>query len=142
MYHLCIKLHSAQETKNILKCEKNKKKIYVLRFFLHKKLSIIFLSHTGTISFFPVSHISLLTFLLYLQLFPYYASRPSVHLLFDPQFSPSISLFTSLSTGPHVNPSFLSVSSCQSLNYLSISPFLRLFSLFPALRNHGLDPCG
>lgn len=37
---------------------------------------------------------------------------------------------------------FLSVSSCQSLDYLSISPFLRLFSLFPALRNHGHDPCG
>lgn len=40
-----------------------------------------------------------------------------------------------------MNLSFLSLSSCQSLCYLSISAFLRLFSLFPALKNHGLDPC-
>lgn len=37
---------------------------------------------------------------------------------------------------------YISLSSCQSLYYLSISPFLRLLSIFPALRNHGRDPCG
>lgn len=42
----------------------------------------------------------------------------------------------------HLNLSFLCLSICQSLYYLFISPFLRLFRLFPALRNHGPDPYG